>query len=562
MPDCREPILSNDYADFIVGPYQPMIDGAEHLCTQEINQTYFILYPHRDRIPPLSFSFFRYPTIPVCYGLMDIQSLEASNIIRVRNQPNLSLRGRNVMIGFIDTGIDIRNPVFLNSDNTTRVLGLWDQSDQEGTPPPGFSYGSAYTKEMLDQLLASDIPDEELPGRDAIGHGTFLASVAAGGVDLEHEFSGAAPDAAIGVVKLKEAKDYLREFYFINPEAPCYQENDIMAAAAYLDDLAEREHLPLVLCIALGSNMGDHVGDTPLGFCLRELNEKRMRSVVVCAGNEANQRHHFMGDLSNGLEYNDVEIRVGPDTYGFTLELWAKWPDLYSASITSPAGETIPRVPLRDGVDEVFTFVFEQTKIYFDYKVAGVRTGSELVVMRFEAPTPGIWRIRVHRNTVIYGKYNMWLPIRDFIRGEAYFLASSPDITLTEPSCVQDLITVGAYDAATGAAYTDSGRGYTSSDEIKPDFAAPGVSVYGSTGRGRYASRTGTSLAAAVTAGAVAMLFEWAFVEQHYETMDSARTKSALIIGANRQRGTQYPNPVTGYGTLDLYAALENFEIM
>ena len=42
------------------------------------------------------------------------------------------------------------------------------------------------------------------------------------------QFLGAAPEASIAVVKLKEAKQYLKEFYAIQEEAVCYQENDIM----------------------------------------------------------------------------------------------------------------------------------------------------------------------------------------------------------------------------------------------------------------------------------------------------------------------------------------------
>ena len=57
----------------------------------------------------------------------------------------------------------------------------------------------------------------------------------------------------IGVVKLKEAKQYLRDFYYIAENAPCYQENDIMLGIRYLAELAAKRGLPLILCIALGA---------------------------------------------------------------------------------------------------------------------------------------------------------------------------------------------------------------------------------------------------------------------------------------------------------------------
>lgn len=66
------------------------------------------------------------------------------------------------------------------------------------------------------------------------------------------EFIGAANEAQIAAVKLKEAKQPLQNFYFYSGEKPVYQENDIMTGIQYLVELAERLKLPLVLCLALG----------------------------------------------------------------------------------------------------------------------------------------------------------------------------------------------------------------------------------------------------------------------------------------------------------------------
>ena len=48
---------------------------------------------------------------------------------------------------------------------------------------------------------------------DENGHGTFLAAIAAGREDIDQIFSGVAPDAELVVVKLKQSKKYLREFF-------------------------------------------------------------------------------------------------------------------------------------------------------------------------------------------------------------------------------------------------------------------------------------------------------------------------------------------------------------
>ncbi len=45
---------------------------------------------------------------------------------------------------------------------------------------------------------------------------------------LENSFSGPHRRRSIAMVKLKPAKNYLKEFFAIAQDAVCYQENDIM----------------------------------------------------------------------------------------------------------------------------------------------------------------------------------------------------------------------------------------------------------------------------------------------------------------------------------------------
>ena len=68
---------------------------------------------------------------------------------------------------------------------------------------------------MINEALASEDPYSLVPSVDNNGHGTFLASIAAGSGDPDAQFIGAAPESVIAVVKLKQAKQYLRDYYFI-----------------------------------------------------------------------------------------------------------------------------------------------------------------------------------------------------------------------------------------------------------------------------------------------------------------------------------------------------------
>lgn len=129
-------------------------------------------------------------------------------------------------------------------------------------------YGSGYTNEDLNNALASEDPLELVPSQDTIGHGTFLAGVAAGSSIPENDFIGAAPSSMLAVVKLKEAKNYLKELFYHTSDNPVYQESDIMMGIRYLLLLSNELQAPLVICIGLGSNQGAHSGQSALAISL------------------------------------------------------------------------------------------------------------------------------------------------------------------------------------------------------------------------------------------------------------------------------------------------------
>lgn len=558
---CREQIMSEDYRDFIYEreiPYIMEQIPKERICEQDMGFFYRSVYINKIYADPISLDRFTYSAIPKCYTLLDTETLNQAGISQVQNYPTLQLKGEGVMIGIIDTGIDYENPIFRNEDGSTRIAAIWDQTIQEGEPPEGFMYGSEYTRTMINEALQSDNPREKVPSTDEDSHGTFVASVAAGGENIEAGFLGAAPRATIGIVKLKEAKTYLKQFYFIDEKAKCYQENDIMLAMRYLELLARKNNIPVVLCIALGTNQGDHNGSSPLGNIISHYSNSYSTAVVLGGGNEANQRHHYLGKVEEANQAESIEIRVGENVGGFTMEMWTDIPNIFTVSIVSPGGERIPFVPLRQsGSSEVYSFVFERTVIYLDYRLLVERTNSELIFIRFENPTVGIWRVDVQANQIADGNFHMWLPMREFLGGEAFFLLSNPDYTITEPGCVQNAMTVANYNGSNNSIAIDSGRGYTRNGNIKPDFAAPGVDVTGAVSRNQFAERSGSSISTAVTAGAAALLMEWLYYRFGRRNVDTGQIKNLLILGTDRVDSEDFPNRQWGYGTLNLYSTFE-----
>ena len=557
---CREAIYSNDYYDLIVD-YLGAYSIGEPVCIQSINDKYDIAYYSRKNIPPLNLQDYLYQAIPKCLALTDQSALEVSGILRLQNQTVLDLRGQGVLIGFVDTGIDYENRAFRNTDGSTRIVRIWDQTIEEGTPPGGFLYGAFYDESQINEALQSDAPKEVVPSTDTNGHGTFLAGVACGSEDATEDFSGAAPLASIAVVKCKEAKQNLRDFYFIPDDVPAFQENDVMAAMEWLNRYASFLRMPLIICIGMGTGMGNHAGEDPLSTLTDELGRRRQRAVIVSTGNEANQRHHYFQTGMTEGEVDTVEISVGSGITGFNMEFWASIPEIYSLTVISPSGERLPEVGDALSNHQVYTFLFENTTITVDYTIAGARLGGQLIYLRFEKPLAGIWTLRITARQVINGTFHCWFPISTFAWGEMFFLRSNPDTTILAPGMSQVAVTVGAYQTESGSVYPDSGRGYSTIGTVKPDILAPGVNVYGPELKGGYGTRTGTSVAAAVTAGGCAQIFQWGIVENNMLYLNSTDLSNLLIRGAVRSPDRTYPNPAYGYGLLDVYNSLNRLRL-
>ncbi len=462
-------------------------------------------------------------------------------------------------------GIDYQNPLFRNADGTTRIKAIWDQSIQTGMPPENISYGTEYTEEVINQALKLEDSLTLVPSTDTNGHGTFAAGIIAGGLDEQQSFTGAAPMADIIVVKLKQAKQYLKDFYFIDSDE-VFQETDVMMALYYLKRQALRRNQPISIYMGLGTNSGDHGGYGALNQYMDRINDSVGAVISVPVGNEGNARHHYSGVVDDIQEYQTVEVNVGANEPGFIMELWGEAPNLYAIGLETPYGEVVEQVPPRFQTTQRLNFFLEQTIIEVAYVLVEDLSGKQMIFLRIQDPTEGIWRFRIYGTGTIQNAFNIWLPIRGFVSDNTYFLSPDPGTTLTEPATAGSPICATAYNHLTNSLYFEAGRGYTSEGGIKPDLAAPGVNVYGpaiATAPGQpygYTRRSGTSIAAAHTAGAAALLLEWAESRININRMNGIQAKRYLIRGADRNPELNYPNPLWGFGTLNLYGTFEKLQ--
>ena len=161
-PELRAFIQSPDAVDFVTRASDAFFDyvrtSGEVVVAQVLSGRYVLCYVKRENFPKLMDAMGPgfISSAAVVLGLLDRPALEAAGVIQVQNQPYLNLKGRGVLLGFVDTGIDYTQPVFRYEDGSSKIRYLFDQTAEEGEPPQGFVYGREYTDKDIAAALASE----------------------------------------------------------------------------------------------------------------------------------------------------------------------------------------------------------------------------------------------------------------------------------------------------------------------------------------------------------------------------------------------------------------------
>ncbi|WP_313582107.1 S8 family peptidase [Lacrimispora sp.] len=499
-----------------------------------------------------------YSSFPLLFTLNSTISLEKSGVSIIQGNPNFSLFGQGILIGFVDTGIDYEHRAFRNADGTTRIYSIWDQTLEGGAPPQRFAFGSEYKKHQINIALSAANPTSIVPTRDDNGHGTMLAGIAAGTPNMAEEFQGVAPEAELVVVKLKQAKEYNRKIFSVRSDIDCYQESDIIMGIEYIRSVAAQLSKPLVLCIGVGTSQGGHSGSDLISEYINNLATYPRLALCIAAGNEGNNRRHFRGDLMSPDFYRDFELRIGDHDTDFFFELWNYSPFRITIKLTSPTGETTQDIYPRLNDCLKYNLIFESTIIYVNNFVLEEDTGAQLIIVRFQQAEAGIWKIRIVNIDSQPSTFDAWLPSGSIISEDTFFLESTPDITVTNPGNTRYTLTVTAYNQYNDSILADSSRGFSIPGAVVPDLAAPGYQITCPLTGNRYGSATGTGAAAALASGITAMLMEWAINRGNYTTITGREISNLMVRGAARSTDITYPNPIWGNGIINILGVFES----
>lgn len=520
--------------------YSGSLDAAREISESvtELLNNYAVVHIREDRIEALaSLPEVEFVEKPKSLYFQTDVGRQVSCIDAVQEAP-YDLTGRGVLVGIVDSGIDLTNPDFRNEDGTTRIVALWDQADRE------------YTSEEINDFLNAEgtgQPAAQPPlSVDSSGHGTAVAGIAAGnGRGSEgRRYRGAAPESELVIVKMK------------SPQPGGFpRTTEIMTGVDYLIRKAQEMRMPVAVNISFGNTYGPHDGSSLVEQYLNDVSAIWKNVICIGTGNEGTAAGHAAGVVS-GEEETVQELAVQEREQPFGLQIWKSYTDEIDISIISPAGE--PAGPFREktGAQRYLTGSTELLVYYGEPKPYSVR--QEIFVaflpMR-DYVDSGVWQIVLTPRRIVAGTYQMWLPAQAALNVGTAFLTPDSMSTLTVPSTAARAVTVAAYDGRTFSYADFSGRGpsavYESAGVPKPDVAAPGVDVNAPVPGGGYRAFTGTSFAVPFAAGAAALLMEWGIVRGNDPYLYGEKVKAYLRRGARQLPGyRKWPNAQLGYGAL------------
>ena len=185
---------------------------------------------------------------------------QATNLNQVRNSVELSksYTGKDVVVGFMDTGFDPNHINFLDADGISRVAQI---SYIESEP-----YRVKFADNKDDIALWTTDTKREY-------HATHVAGILAGNCD-KVPYSGVATDATI-----------------VATTSMLY-DPQILLGLEQIVDYSKAQGKTAVINLSLGTNVGPHDGSTLMSQYLDKIGEE---DAIICvsAGNEAQNRVSF-----------------------------------------------------------------------------------------------------------------------------------------------------------------------------------------------------------------------------------------------------------------------------
>jgi subtilisin family serine protease len=496
--------------------------------------------------------------------------------------------GRGVVVGVIDTGIDLNHGDFKDANNMTRIDAVWDQTNPQGPAPPNFGYGREWTEAQINAGSATETDND--------GHGTHVMGIAAGdGSDTGNgqpafQFVGIAPEADIIGVKTN------------------FTTGGVADGVAYIFNKAGVRDA--VVNLSLGTQDGPHDGTSLFDQGLSMLVGPG-RSIVAAAGNEGGAGAHarlavaatgdsavFMFTVPNYTP-NGGGSTQSPNDF-VVIDGWYEGEDNFSFRVESPTGRRTPEVligannsggrclPTTGGDGRCYVENAQTEPDNNDREIYIELTEGTISATNCGVPKAGIWKIIAYKkaNSTGPGTIDFWIANYLLGSGGAFpeFVGNgmSDSYLVGSPASAVGVISVGAFISKRQWVSQSGGRQYTGLTDddlgtiapfsspgplrngvLAPVISAPGMGIASTKSGsasieaiwtmtdGKHLINQGTSQAAPHVAGVVALIF------QRYPHETVANVMNRLTHTATRDANTtDQPNPVYGYGKLNAFGAM------
>lgn len=526
------------------------------------------------------------------------RSLDEISADDVHGAP-LNLKGAGVVIGVIDSGFDIHHQNFRKPDETTRVLGIWDQriepNDPDALPgeqhPANFAVGVEYNEARINDALrinrglvrTNDRDDDD----EVNGHGTHVLGIAAGDGSQAGNcrgtfvFVGVAPEAEILLVRLRAG----------NPELG--ESTNLIDALEWIWRHPRAAGKPIVVNLSLGDNMGAHDGTSAVETAIEvETLIVPGHVLVKSAGNAGEDHQHAEGTVTTVAPVTiDFEVRPR-DRTDRRIDLWYSGAGRLDARLIRPGGGPVaartspvfrPGVVTPPWVAVPAATANRRVRVVVTSAVNNPFNGAHRIHIVLDrgssATTPaGPWQLVLTNTGGADAPFDAWIERGKRVRQDKPPHHAAPCFrshmtnakTITVPGTTVGAITVGGYSQGTGFFNStgnvddSSSRGPTRDGRTKPDLSAPGVAIKSAAAEEKdncccdccenfYVNMDGTSMAAPHVAGVVALML------QRNPTLPASEVKRILMDSARAHGGgsPQAPDNVIGAGKLNALAAVQ-----
>lgn len=255
-----------------------------------------------------------------------------------------------------------------------------------------------------------------------------------------------------------------------------------------------------------------------------------------------------------------IEINIAEDENDIIISLFTIQPDKVSIGIIAPDGSELEKIQTPTKQGESISFNLGSASITIkNYSQVHVIPDTRLDIL-IRGVTPGVWKITLSSDELLNGRYDAWMTQKNLLKKETRFLKPDPFITVVTPSTARNMISTGFYNQDTGELIEESGKGFTRDGRVKPDVITGSHRLLTIGVENEFIVTSGSSMAGAILAGTVALMFQWGVVEGNNPNLFGQSLRNYIIGGTTREEGVDYPNPESGYGKLNIPRIFENLE--